>query len=1188
MDEDLYGNAAGSFSTFSDGSSTDSKSAAGKAALLNMISTYKNSMRLGIMTYKLAASGVNSYYLHGSPYFASYEPKSYCPVPPDACVAYCITGNTDNQTTCRNSCQAQNASFDETYRDELLTNYAASSAQRKTYCGLVYPKTQRITNPTDTSNYIYYKQALPFYDSSNDGTAFCYSGSYNANESTPWDSYSCYTNKTGTNDTSSNYSSSLFSGAFSPTDSDYALGYQDFGRRLSWWYVGRTWFNNSSPGIGYLKVPVAEADNSTQLTALNNQVAALTETQYMACSSSDKNTCSYIVNAGLTPTEGTFNSALQYFQGTFSQGGTSYATPIQYSCQRNYIIYVTDGAPSTDSSGNTNTTANLMPNVISKITSLRNITVSGNNYDVKTYVVGLGLTDTDKMYLDNMSIAGGTDYNGHAYYVDNLTAMQESLNTIFSDILNKAASGTSASVLADKGKQGANILQAAFYPLETYNNDNLTWSGHLYNFWLYNTTKAQNIREETLPKDYRLNVVKDKIINFTFTSGQLVIERYNSYDNGSATSTTPVSTTTLDNVTNIWEAGSLLFNRTDNETTSDRRMIYVYDNSTVTGSTTALTEFTTANKSVFQPYMGKATLLSATSNFDDVIKYIRGTDKQGLRPRTITIGSTTGTWKLGDIIYSTPLLETYDNYTVVYAGGNDGMLHAFELGMLSKSNLGTNEVAALTGNSADFGKELWGFIPRNSLPYLRYLADPKYCHLYYADLQSYVYKPTTSQKILIGGMRLGGACGYPASDSNIVYPPNDTCTSSTATDGSCVGLSSYYALDITNPTVPKFLWEFSHPNLGFSLSGPAVIKSSSGTYVMFLNGPQSYTGYSAQNLQYFVIKLNSNMTRDMTFNSSTGYYIKDFGSSLQNAYGGRLFTTGLDMNGDGYTDYVVFGYVMGANSTSGLKGGLINVWTGGGNPLNGCNGTCSSWSNCWNVDQNFFTGGFANRPVTSKITIGKCFYSTTGLYYVFGGSGRYMTVNDTSFGTDQIFGIPMTGCQANGCCGNVNSANSNADACAKATSGDYRAWSKNLCDAYTAGTGSSSSSCYDATTSYLAERDISDPTLDSTQNIVLFATTRPSSNLCSFGGASRAWSLNCATGQALTDNCTAALSVKNPQGTLFLQLSTAQIKQLGVSSSFNNSDGSSGWFQGITPESAPPFVSPGGSKIGAKIHWIER
>ncbi len=802
-------------------------------------------------------------------------------------------------------------------------------------------------------------------------------------------------------------------------------------------------------------------------------------------------------------------------------------------------------------------------------------------------------------------------------------AIESGIESAFNVILSTAASGTSASVLANKSKQGANILQAAFYPQKPIANVDLTWIGYLHNLWLYNSSSYQNIREETdgiSSGVYKLNLQTDKIVVFNYTNDELTIERYSDSDgNGAADSSTPDSTTTMDSLKSIWEAGKLLFSRTDSETAADKRMIYVYDNSTVTGATSALTEFTTTNKSLFQSYMGSSTSLNGTSNFNDVIKYIRGTDKTGLRNRTTTIDSTVNTWKLGDIIYSTPALESYDNastdYTVIFAGANDGMLHAFKLGKQTKNNLGSYDVGALEGTN--LGSELWAFIPRHSLPYLRYLADPNYCHLYYADLQPYIYKPTAAQKILIGGMRLGGACGCPTgtncTDTTkvITQPPIDTCSNPAATNGSCIGFSSYFALDITYPASPKFLWEFSHPQLGFSLSGPAIVKRSTGTFVVFLNGPQinhgDYTGYSDQNLQIFVLKLNSNMTIDSTFNSSTGYYIKDVGSAFANSYGGRLFTTGVDFGGDGYTDFLPFGYVQNTGITTAdasgpknnLKGGVMGIKIADNPTTWGSSGTCSSTSTQWVLYENAVT--FVNRPVTSKVVLGKCF----GSYYMYFGTGRYMTATETygasTAKTDYISASKFDNCDNYGCCtGTFNSLASFDNQTCPGTPGAKSGWKKQLCmssdssnpTATVAGDDSSMNctptvSDSDYGTSYLFERDISDPTLDTPQNIVMFTSTRPSADLCAVGGKSRAWSLNCATGQATTDSTCSGYTIPNAKGTLFLQLSTAQIKQLTLGTTSFNPSGYSGWFSGITPESAPPFVSPASSKTGL-IHWIER
>ena len=51
--------------------------------------------------------------------------------------------------------------------------------------------------------------------------------------------------------------------------------------------------------------------------------------------------------------------------------------------------------------------------------------------------------------------------------------------------------------------------------------------------------------------------------------------------------------------------------------------------------------------------------------------------------------------------------------------------------------------------------------------------------------------------------------------------------------GTRVGYSSYFALDITDQSNPTLLWEFSHPELGFATTGPAVVRIKSRTEGVF-------------------------------------------------------------------------------------------------------------------------------------------------------------------------------------------------------------------------------------------------------------------------------------------------------------------------------------------------------------------
>ncbi len=139
----------------------------------------------------------------------------------------------------------------------------------------------------------------------------------------------------------------------------------------------------------------------------------------------------------------------------------------------------------------------------------------------------------------------------------------------------------------------------------------------------------------------------------------------------------------------------------------------------------------------------------------DIINYIHGTDQTGYRNRTVTIGSTTAEWRLGDIVNSSPrqqssspanyyhkkspdgyLDATYLAYTqtssylsrgMSYIGANDGMLHAFKHGKLEQSwsGKGSTDQARLSNpdTTTPLGSEVWAFIPKHALPYLTILCQ---------------------------------------------------------------------------------------------------------------------------------------------------------------------------------------------------------------------------------------------------------------------------------------------------------------------------------------------------------------------------------------------------------------------------------------------------------------------------------
>ncbi|MGC4010357.1 MAG: PilC/PilY family type IV pilus protein [Pseudomonas sp.] len=136
---------------------------------------------------------------------------------------------------------------------------------------------------------------------------------------------------------------------------------------------------------------------------------------------------------------------------------------------------------------------------------------------------------------------------------------------------------------------------------------------------------------------------------------------------------------------------------------------------------------------------------------------------------------------------------------LVAVGANDGMLHGFD---------------------ARDGHELFAFVPAAVLGHLRELADPGYAHRYYVDGSP-----------AVGNAWIGGAW-------------RTLLVGSTGAGG-----NSLFALDVTDPAhmLPgNVLWEFSHPDLGYTLGRPALVAIGSGRFVVAVSSgardPESQGG----------------------------------------------------------------------------------------------------------------------------------------------------------------------------------------------------------------------------------------------------------------------------------------------------------------------------------------------------------
>lgn len=440
MDEDATGAAVGS-------NSPNSKSEIARSVIRNLVSTYNGQINMGLMTYQQDTANIQNWYLHNSPYDASYNSANYNPN---------FTGARDSLT-----------------------------------------KRFRIPNPTSAGNYIYYNVALPSYADTNQGNQFCYSPTAKAfnngeNPNTgPFDNYRCFSSKTGTKDiwdiaptnpwrnnaleSSLGYTGFVWEGAFFPTDSDLAQGILDFGKQLTSHYVSRTYYVNGSPGRGFLNNPIRLLDN-TQASALNTNLACNIPTTPSPC------TVNGIKNAGLTPIEGTLLTAKDYFNGSLSRTAEGYAAsgtkvtyPLPQSCNKNFVILITDGLPSTDKNGN------LVADPAIAIAAAANAATSLKADGVSTYVVGFALPyGTDPKTLDTIAQAGGTQT---AFVADNYDGLTTALDNIYKDIVSK---NNAYSSLANNGPRittNSLLFQPTFNPSE--------WSGDI-NAFEFNADGSRN------------------------------------------------------------------------------------------------------------------------------------------------------------------------------------------------------------------------------------------------------------------------------------------------------------------------------------------------------------------------------------------------------------------------------------------------------------------------------------------------------------------------------------------------------------------------------------------------------------------------------------------------------------------------------------------------------------------------
>jgi len=220
-----------------------------------------------------------------------------------------------------------------------------------------------------------------------------------------------------------------------------------------------------------------------------------------------------------------------------------------------------------------------------------------------------------------------------------------------------------------------------------------------------------------------------------------------------------------------------------------------------------------------------------------------------------------------------------DRPVVVYAGANDGMLHAFD-GALEGTNAGKERFAYVP--SFLFGRPA-GQDTGDGL--LARLGDPNYEHRFYVDGTPLAFDidfnhaggtfTTTNaanadwRTVLIGGLGKGG--------------------------------KGFYAIDVTDPAAMnsetnvagKVLWEFTDADMGFSYGAPVVVKTRKYGWVVLFTG--GYNSAGTKGYLYVVNPRDGSLIQKIeTATAASGMaqasaYVQDFSDGTADAvYAGDL------------------------------------------------------------------------------------------------------------------------------------------------------------------------------------------------------------------------------------------------------------------------------------------------------------
>lgn len=468
----------------------------------------------------------------------------------------------------------------------------------------------------------------------------------------------------------------------------------------------------------------------------------------------------------------------------------TYASPATQSCQKNYVVYLTDGEPTSDSQANNSIqnladfstlvtrgcdgdangdgTVDTQGNCLGALSEymfkkdLRSSLMGEQN--VTSYYIGFGSafgTGTSNAAFDYL-VDAGVRGGGNAYQAGDLSDLTQVFSNIFNTISSNSSTLTAPTVAVNafnRTRTLDDLYISVFQP-----SAGIRWPGNVKKYRVYGEDTAPDIRARgNVPAIGANGAFLDSISD------------YWSETNGDG-------------------ARVALGGSARQIPTPLNRNLYTYigNNPGLGGAPLANTAgavVSVDNDLITAELLG---IDASAPTRDTLLKWVRGADVDDTdddddrdEPR----------FAMGDPMHSQPAVLIYggrptdrdEDDAVVFTATNDGYVHAF---------------------ATEDGEELWSFIPQELLPTLKPLYQNE--------------NSARKNYAIDGDLRV---LKYDTNGDGIVDPSDNDRVLLFFSTGRNPTLSRYYALDVTAKNSPKFLWSIGPDQLsglGQAWSRPTI------------------------------------------------------------------------------------------------------------------------------------------------------------------------------------------------------------------------------------------------------------------------------------------------------------------------------------------------------------------------------